>query len=57
MLSTSINTSNLVNFSLNTNLLINSPLEQFELLNISIFTNGQFFLGSAILVITFLWFN
>jgi F-type H+-transporting ATPase subunit a len=57
MLSTGINTSNLINFSLNTNLLINSPLEQFELLNISIFTNGQFFLGSAILVITFLWFN
>jgi len=36
---------------------VNSPLEQFELLNISFFTNGQFFLISAISVIIFLWFN
>jgi hypothetical protein len=46
------------NFNLfSTTLCINSPLEQFELLNISVFTNGQFFLASAILVMIFLWFN
>ena len=53
MLLSNNNNSNL--FS--TTLCINSPLEQFELLNISVFTNGQFFLASAILVMIFLWFN
>jgi ATP synthase subunit 6 len=43
-------------FKLN-NMMVNSPLEQFEVLNFGyFFTNAQVFLVSAIAIVSFIWF-
>lgn len=40
-----------------TNVIIHSPLEQFEVLNFGyFFTNAQVFLVSAIAIVSFIWF-
>ena len=43
--------------NINAQLVILSPLEQFEVLNIFIFTNAQFFLISAMGVLSYIWFT
>jgi ATP synthase subunit 6 len=43
--------------TINAELIILSPLEQFEVLNIFIFTNAQFFLISAMGVLSYIWFT
>jgi ATP synthase subunit 6 len=47
----------MVSFFIVKNMVVNSPLEQFEVLNFGyLFTNAQFFLISAILIISLLWY-